>query len=391
MNALKYDLLITGGLLIDPSQGINDQRDIAVSGGKVAAIEKNISAEEAKEVFDALGKIVTPGLVDIHTHIYRLVSYLGADPDLNCLAKGVTTVVDAGSSGALNFPGFRKYIVEACQTRIFEFLHVSDVGLTMGGGIGELEDLRHLDFERTVKVARENRGVIVGIKIRVPQDIVGQHGPQCLRLAKEISRTTGLPLMVHPGALPPNLSLIDVLGVLEKGDIMTHIYPPPYPPLLPRSSIFNENGRLLPEIQKARDRGVLFDVGHGMNNFCWDTAEEALKQGFMPTTISSDLTAASVNSVVQDLPTILSKFLHVGISLYDVIKYSTIAPSQILGKENEIGTLKVGAEADITVFKLEEGEFPLWDNIRPVKEQRVVKQLLKPVKVVKGGSVIQSS
>lgn len=390
MSALKYDLLVKGGLLIDPSQGIEDQRDVAVFGGKVAAIEEDISPGEAEKVFDASEKIVTPGLIDFHTHVYRLVSHLGADPDLNCLAQGVTTVVDAGSSGALNFSGFRKYIIEASQTRIFEFLHVSDVGLTMGGGIGELEDLRHLDFGRAVRVAKENRDVVIGIKIRVPQDIVGQHGPQCLRLAKEISRTTGMPLMVHPGALPPNLSLIDILEVLEKGDIMTHIYPPPYPPLLLRSSIFNEKGELLPEIQKAKDKGVLFDVGHGMNNFSWDTAEKALKQGFMPTTISSDLTAASVHSVVQDLPTILSKFLHLGISLYDVIKYSTIAPSQLLGMEEKIGTLKVGSEADIAVFKLEEGEFPLWDNIRPQKEQRVVNQLLKPLKVVKGGRIIKS-
>lgn len=388
MRDLKYDFLMKGGLLVDPSQRIEDQRDVAVLEGRVAAIEEGISPGQAKEVFDASGKIVTPGLIDLHAHVYRFVSHLGADPDLNCLARGVTTVVDAGSSGALNFPGFRKCIVEICQTRIFEFLHVCDVGLTMGGGIGELEDLRHFDFDGTVKMARENREVIVGIKIRVPQDVVGQYGPQCLRLAKEVSRTVGMPLMVHPGALPPNLSIIDVLGVLEKGDIMTHCYPPPYPPLLPHASIFDEDGKLLPEIWRAREKGVLFDVGHGMNNFSWDTAEKSLKQGFKPTTISSDLIAASVHSVVYDLPTVLSEFLHLGLSLYDVIKYSTIAPASVLGMEERIGTLKVGAEADIAVFEMEEGEFPLWDNIRPAKEQRTINRLLRPMKVVKGGRMI---
>lgn len=385
---VTYDLLVKGGLLVDPSQGIEGQRDVAVSGGKVSAVEGEIDPALAEKLIDASGKIVSPGLIDLHAHVYRSVSRQGVDPDLHCLAKGVTTVVDGGSAGALNFQGFKRFVVGLCRTRVLAFLNVSDVGLTMGVSIGELEDLRHFDFDRTVEVARENRDVIVGIKIRVPQEVVGPYGPQCLRLAKEASRTAGMPLMVHPGSLPSNLPLTDVLAVLEPEDIMTHCYPPPYPPRLPHPTIFDEEGKILPEVYAARRRGVLFDVAHGMNNFSWDTAEEALHQNFTPTTISTDLTIHTLHSAVYDLPTVLSKFLHLGQSLSAVIEQSTIAPARVLGMEERIGTLKVGAEADIAVFTIEEGEFPLWDNIRPVKKQRTITKRLKPVTVVKGGTVV---
>jgi len=385
---LKYDLVVKGGLLVDPSQGIEGQRDVAVSGSKVSAVEVEIDPKLAEKTIDASGKIVSPGLIDLHAHVYRFGSRQGVDPDLHCLAKGVTTVVDGGSSGALNFMGFRRYVIESCRTRVLGFLNVSDVGLTMGKGIGELEDLRHFDFDRTVEVARENRDVIVGIKIRVPKEVVGQYGPQCLRLAKGVSRVAGMPLMVHPGSLHLNLPLTDVLRVLEKGDIMTHCYPPPYPPLLLHPSVFEEDGALLPEVYEARRRGVLFDVAHGVNNFSWDTAEKALNQNFTPTTISTDLTVNSLHSIVYDLPTVISMFLNLGLSLSAVIEHSTIIPATILGLEDRIGTLKVGAEADIAIFEMAEGKFPLWDNIRPVKKQRIINKLLTPIKVVKGGRAV---
>jgi dihydroorotase len=255
----------------------------------------------------------------------------------------------------------------------------------MGRVIGELEDLRHIDFDRTVAVVRENRDVIFGIKIRVHEEAVGQNGSLCLRVAKEVSRTVDVPLMVHPGSLPSNLPLTDVLKVLEKGDIMTHCYPPPYSPSLPYATIFDENGNILPEVLRAKERGVLFDVGHGRNHFCWNTAEEALKQDFKPSTISTDLTTPSTQSVVFDLPTVLSKFLNLGLSLYDAIKCSTVAPASALGMEDSIGTLKVGTEADVAIFEIEEKDFSIFDNVRPVKEQRIIHRRLKPIKVIKGG------
>jgi dihydroorotase len=386
---VKYDLLVKGGLVIDPSQNIEAKRDVAVTGTVITALDRSIEPQDAQRTIDAKGMIVTPGLIDFHTHVYRYVKYNSVDPDIHCLQKGATTVVDCGSAGANNFPGFKQYVIDSCQTRILAFLHVCDVGLTMGGGIGELEDLRHLDFERTVKVAQAYSDIIVGIKIRVPYEAVGVHGPQALRLAKEIARTTQLPLMVHPGSLPLNLSLPHVLSVLERGDIMTHCYPPPYPPQLPHASIFDDEGQILSEMLQARKRGVFFDVGHGSNNFCWETAAQALKQQFLPDTISTDLTEPATQTVIHDLPTVLSKFLHLGLPLSTVIKSATMIPAAILGMSDTIGTLKIGAEADIALFELEHNEVSLWDNIRSVRTQRTLTKQLSPLMVIKGGKVIE--
>jgi dihydroorotase len=386
---VKYDLVVKGGLVIDPSQDIEAKRDIAITGNTITKMAKTLDPREAQQTINAKGMIVTPGLIDFHTHVYRHVKYNSVDPDTHCLRKGVTTVVDCGSAGANNFPGFKHYVIDSCLTRIVAFLHVCDVGLTMGGGIGELEDLRHLDFERTVEVAQTYSDTIVGIKIRVPYEAVGLYGPQALRLAKEIARTTKLPLMVHPGSLPINLSLPHVLSVLERGDIMTHCYPPPYPPQLPHASIFDDKGAVLSEMLLARTRGVFFDVGHGSNNFCWETAAQALKQQFLPDIISTDLTEPATRTVIHDLPTVLSKFLHLGLSLSTVIKSATMTPATILGMSDTIGTLRIGAEADIALFEQIYDEVPLWDNIRPVRTQRILTKLLSPRGVIKGGRVIE--
>jgi dihydroorotase len=386
---VKYDLVVKGGLVIDPSQDIEAKRDIAITGNTITKMAKTLDPREAQQTINAKGMIVTPGLIDFHTHVYRHVKYNSVDPDTHCLRKGVTTVVDCGSAGANNFPGFKHYVIDSCLTRIVAFLHVCDVGLTMGGGIGELEDLRHLDFERTVEVAQTYSDTIVGIKIRVPYEAVGLYGPQALRLAKEIARTTKLPLMVHPGSLPINLSLPHVLSVLERGDIMTHCYPPPYPPQLPHASIFDDKGAVLSEMLLARTRGVFFDVGHGSNNFCWETAAQALKQQFLPDIISTDLTEPATRTVIHDLPTVLSKFLHLGLSLSTVIKSATMTPATILGMSDTIGTLRIGAEADIALFEQIYDEVPLWDNIRPVRTQRILTKLLSPRGVIKSGKVIE--
>ena len=386
---MKYDLLVKGGLVVDPSQGIEAKRDVAVTGNTIAAIARSLDSQDAQQTVDAQDMIVTPGLIDFHAHVYRHVKYNSVDPDTHCLLKGVTTVVDCGSAGSNNFPGFKHYVIDSCQTRILALLHVCDVGLTMGGGIGELEDLRHLDFERTVKVAQAYPNTIVGIKIRVPYEAVGVHGPQALRLAKEIARTTKLPLMVHPGSLPLNLSLAHVLSILERGDIMTHCYPPPYPPQLPHASIFDDDGQVLSEMLSARKRGVFFDVGHGSNNFCWETATQALQQQFLPDTISTDLTEPATRTVIHDLPTVLSKFLHLGLSLSTVIKSATMMPATILGMTDTLGTLRVGAEADIALFEWVHDEISLWDNIRSVRTQRTLTKRLSPRIVIKGGNVIE--
>jgi len=383
---MKYDLLVKGGFLIDPAQGIEGYRDLALLGGKVALIHEDIDPKSAREVVDASGKIVTPGLIDLHVHVYWGATPWGVDADLTCLAEGVTTAVDAGSSGSLTFSGFRRYIIDASNTRLFAFLHISSIGLTPR--IGELLDLRNLDFNAAVETAKNNKNLILGIKIRLGEEIVGQHGPQVLRLAKEATKSFGAPIMVHPGRLPKNLPITDVLDVVEKGDIITHCFPPAYPPLLEHPSIFDEDCEVLPEVRRAKEKGVIFDVGHGMGSFSWETAKRALAQGFLPTTISSDLHVYSVDGPAFDMPTVMSKLLNLGLPLSKVIELSTFAPASVLGMEDRIGTLKLNANGDIAVFELKEGEFTYWDNSTPLRKTMTIRKLLKPVKVIKDGRIV---
>jgi dihydroorotase len=381
---VTYDLLVKHGFLVDPIQGIEDIRDIAISNGKVMLVSSQISGS-AKEVIDAAGMVVTPGLIDIHAHVYRDASDSGANADVHCLLKGVTTVVDGGSSGSMNFLGLRRFIMDASQTRILCFLSACKLGVELG-------DLRHLDFSTAVQVAKENKDVIMGIKLRLGERRTGVFSSHYLRLAKEVARAARVPLMIHifgPDPLPDSLPFLEVLKVLEGGDIITHSFHPPPPSLHSPSSILDRSDGLLSEVMEARKRGILFDVGHGRYQFSWDTAEKAIRQGFLPDTISSDLTKYSVGTIVYDLPTVLSKFLHLGLSLSEVIKRSTINPAAVLGLSGSIGTLKPGAEGDVAIFRLDEGKQALWDNLTSIREQRTINKLLVPVKVIKAGRVVR--
>ena len=376
-----YDLIIKGGFLIDPYQKIEGEYDVAFEGGKVSKVDVDIPSKEGNRIIDASEKIVVPGLVDLHTHVYWGVSHFGIDADSFCLKKGVTTVVDAGSAGALTFKGFKKFIIERSRTRILSFLHIASIGLTTDLPVGELRDLKNLDFDKAVEVGKENKDIIYGIKIRLGKKEAGDYGPQALRLAKEAAKELNIPLMVHPG-LHENFPLSDILSVLERGDIMTHCFAIQHPPPLHRSSILNRRDEVIQEVWDARKRGVIFDVGHGVGSFSFSTAEKALKQGFIPDTISTDLHAYNINYPVFDLPTTLSKFLALGIPLKKVIELSTSNSSSALGLNGRIGTLKPGAEGDAVILKLEEGRFTFWD---PLDESRIGNKFLKPVAIIKGG------
>jgi dihydroorotase len=380
---VTYDLLVKNGFVVDPSQGIEGPRDIAISHGTVLAVAPQIH-DPATAVLDAAGLIVTPGLVDLHAHVYRDASESGADADVHCLLKGVTTVVDGGSAGAMNFLGLRRFIMEASQTRVLCFLSACKLGVELGG-------LQHLDYTAAVAVATAHNDVIRGIKLRLGERRTGAFSPHYLRLAKEVARTAGVPLMVHifgPDPLPDALPLPDVLQVLERGDIVTHSFHPPPSPHTP-SSILDRSGRLLSAVLEARKRGVLFDVGHGRYQFSWGTAEAAIRQGFLPDTISSDLTRYSVDTIVYDLPTVLSKFLHVGLSLAEVIQRSTVNPAAVLGLSERIGTLRPGAEGDVAIFRLDEDSRAFWDTLSAIHEERRISKRLTPVHVIKAGRIIR--
>ncbi len=380
---MTYDLLVKNGFMVDPSQGIEGPRDIAIAQGRVQAVAPQIS-DPAATVLDATGLIVTPGLVDLHAHVYRDASESGADADVHCLRQGVTTVVDGGSAGAMNFLGLRRFIVEASQTRVLSFLSVCKLGVELGR-------LQHLDFNAAVTVATAHRDVIRGIKLRLGARRTGAFSAHYLRLAKEVARTARVPLMVHifgPDPLPDTLSLPDVLEVLEGGDIVTHSFHPPPSPHVP-SSLLDRGGHLLDAVLDARRRGVLFDVGHGRYQFSWGTAETAIRHGFLPDTISSDLTKYSVDTIVYDLPTVLSKFLSLGLSLAEVIQRSTVNPAAALGLSEHIGSLKPGAAGDVAIFCLDEAPCAFWDTLSAVREERTVSQRLMSVHVIKAGRIIR--
>ncbi|KON30036.1 hypothetical protein AC480_02020 [miscellaneous Crenarchaeota group archaeon SMTZ1-55] len=379
-----YDLIVKGGTVIDPSQRLEETMDIAVSRGRVVAVQKNITSTTATTIIDASDKIVTPGLIDLHTHVYWGGLPLGIDPDLHCLQKGVTTVLDAGSAGCSNFLGFRKFIIEKCKTRVIPLLHISSIGLIRPP---ELEDIRNLDYDGAVEVAKTNSDLIKGFKMRFaspPNNHVGRNGPVALRLIREAAEDVGGLIMVHPKSMSPNCQLEEILKVLRKGDIVTHCFSPPAPPQVPHAEILDDNGRVLQTVKKAADRGIIFDVGHGAGSFYFDTAQKALSDGFPPTTISTDLHTESLKTAI-DMPTTMSKFLALGLSLSKVVEMSTTNPAEVLGAEGRLGTLKPGAEADIAVFDLMEGQFTFYDVRR---KSLMGHELLTPYAVVKGGEII---
>jgi dihydroorotase len=367
LSAAKYDLLVKGGRVIDTSQKLDGVMDVAIAAGRIAAVQAGIPLPDAAEVIDARGKIVTAGLVDIHAHL--------DSPDMppaHCLSTGVTSIVDGGSRGADNVADLVSVARNAPnRTRIL--LNLSRTGLAGGGG--ELLDFATADADLARRAIAANADVITGMKARLSANAAGEHDLDAIRRAHEVIVPLGLPLMVHIGQTRSPLAAI--LGLLRPGDIVTHVYAPP------PNSIFDEGGRVLPQVRAARDRGVLFDVGNGRTaHITWEMAERALAQDFLPDTISSDLTAPGRTDRVFDFPTVLSKFLMLGLSLEQVLASATVNAAKALAPFKELGTLHVGAPADVAVFTLERGEFEFVDNLNA---KRTGREKLVPFAVVAAG------
>ena len=364
------DLAIDGGRVVDPGRGIDDKLGVAVTGGRVTALGE---AGQAADTIDASGLVLVPGLVDLHTHLYHGVSHYGIDPDTNCLHRGVTTAIDAGSAGAQTFPGFRRYVIDHAQTRILAFLHVAVQGM-ITPLVGELEDLRWASPAQAIGRAREHPDVIVGVKVRLGCQMVGDDPEPALRLARQASEQLGLPLMVHIIDMRRPISWL--LPHLSDGDIVTHCFH------ANEGGILDPEGRLYPEVTRARARGVVFDVGHGAGSFAYRVARAAITQGFPPDTVSSDLHAHNVAGPVYDQATTLSKLLHCGMSLAEVIRSATAAPAAAIRRASEIGSLAPGCEADLTGFELRIGEWALPDGAGATE---VVETLVVPRLVVRAG------
>ena len=373
---MAFDLVLTGGRVIDPSQSIDRVTDVAFQGGKVVAVGDGLAAQAAT-VEHVEGKIVTPGLIDLHTHTYWGGTSLGVDPVI--LGKGgCTTVVDTGSAGPGNYPGFLEHVIKPSPIRVIAYLNVSFAGIygfSKRIMVGESGDLRLMAPLDTVDVALAHRDTLAGIKVRVGFHASGNSGLVPLDIARQVADEVGMPLMVHIDYPPPTLP--DVLARLRKGDILTHCFRP-FP-----NSPATAAGGVIPEVLDARQRGVIFDIGHGMGSFSFATARTMLKNNFMPDCISSDVHALCIDGPAYDLLTTMSKFIELGMPLVEVIRSATQNAAHALNRP-DLGTFKTGSAGDATVIDWREGSF---DYVDSTGEQLAGKTRLLASHVIVNGAL----
>lgn len=374
-----YDIGVKHGTLVDPATGIVGKAEIGITSGRIEVIAPSVDENRCRRVVDASDCFVSPGFIDLHAHVWWGVAHLGIEPDPSCIRRGVTTVVDAGSAGSNTFLGFRRYVTERADTRVLAFLNISGMG-QLDAEIGELQDLRWARVDRAVEMAKEHSDIVVGVKVRLSEPIVGPNCLPSLELAAAAASELSLPLMVHIGNAP--LGLGEILARLKEGDIITHSFTGH------RGGILDKAGQLHGAAREARERGVVFDVGHGAGSFSFEVAELAMSHGFLPDTISSDVHAYNVHGPVFDLVTTLTKFLALGVPLEDVVGMATAAPARAIGWSEKAGTIRVGGEADLTIFRMDDRPVALRDAMGVT---RISKRLLVPVTTIKSGMAFETS
>jgi dihydroorotase len=367
------DLLIKGGTVVDPSQNLHALLDVAVKDGKIQLVAPDIPADGSRNVISAKGRIVTPGLIDVHVHVFEGVGPTGVNADQYCLGRGVTTAVDAGSAGYFAIAGFRQYVIRPSATRVFAMIDIGARG-TLMGLVGNYSNLDWVNPQLTARAAEANKPDVVAIKCRLSREITGANDLEVLKRALEAAELAHLPLMVHVGdSYSP---LPEILRELRKGDILTHCYTGrPHGPL-------DANAKIIPEMLECRERGVLFDVGDGGPHLSLDVAEKCLQQNFLPDTIGTDLGGLSINGPVYDLVTELSKFLTIGMTLDQVIERVTLRPARMFNFGVELGTLRPGSTADISILEVREGTFVFGDS---TGKKRTGKQKLQSVAAIRAG------
>jgi dihydroorotase len=379
----KFDLVIKGGDVLDPSQGLRGRRDIGIRYGLIEALEPEIPAARALRLLDAGGKLVTPGLVDLHCHVYPYGSAIGIPADELTPLQCTTTCVSAGDAGANNFAAFRRFIVAQTRTRLYAFVHIANIGLTPFP-IAELYNIDYAQVDACAKAVAENPDIAIGVKVRMSENVIARNGIEPLRraiLACERAGTGGK-VMVHIGGVETVELMSQILDLLRPGDILTHAYSGA-PNLAGAFTNIVQNGKPLPAALAAKQRGVVFDVGHGGGSFDYTVAEVAIPQGCGPDTISSDIHVFSGNSPgVPYLTNVMSKFMGLGFTLEQVVAMATINPARIINRLPKLGTQQVGAPGDVAIMELVEGPVSFVDTRNNRRDGRAQ---LKPVQTVTAG------
>ncbi|WP_316238305.1 amidohydrolase/deacetylase family metallohydrolase [Bradyrhizobium sp. SZCCHNR1015] len=379
----KFDLVIKGGDVIDPSQSLRGRRDIGIRWGVVEAVEPEIPAERALRSIDANGRLVTPGLIDLHSHVYPYGSAIGIPPDELVQFQGTTTVVSAGDAGVNNLAALRRFITAQSRARIYAFVHIANNGLS-AFPVAELYNIDNAQVDACAMALAENPDFLLGVKVRMSENVIFKHGLEPLKRAIKACELCGWParMMVHIGGVETGELMSQILDLLRPGDILTHAYSGA-PNMGGAFTNIVQDGKLLPAALAAKQRGVLFDVGHGGGSFDFTVAEVAIPGGCGPDTISSDIHVFSGNSPgMPFLPNVMAKFIAMGFSLEQVVSMATSAPAKIINRAPKIGTLQVGAPADVAIMDLVEGPVSFVDTRG---NKRDGKLQLKPVQTVING------
>jgi dihydroorotase len=379
----KFDLVIKGAEVLDPSQRLRGRRDIGIRYGIVEALESDIPAERALKVLDASGKLATPGLIDLHSHVYPYGSAIGIPADELVPYQASTTFVSAGDAGANNFAGFRRYLVGQTHCRMYAFVHIANIGLA-GFPVPELFNISYADVPSAARAVAENADLVIGVKVRMSENVIAKHGLEPLKraiAACEMAGTKGK-VMCHIGGVQTRELMSQILDTLRPGDVLTHSYSGA-PNDAGQFTNIVQDGKLLPAALAAKRRGVMFDVGHGGGSFDYTVAEPAIAQGAGPDTISSDIHVFSGNTPgMPYLTWVMSKFLNMGFSLEQVVTMATANPARVINRLPKLGTLQLGAPGDVSILEVVEGPVKFVDTR---KNERDGKVHLRPVQAVVAG------
>lgn len=376
-------LLLKGGRVLDPGSGLDGRLDVRLRDGDVEALGPQLSADGAT-VLDVTGLLVVPGLIDVHLHLMNGLGAFGADPDVFGVGSGVTTVVDAGSAGHSLATVFRRYVADNAKTRVLNYVSLSTLGSVTGPGYGILADSRLIDEDKIERAVEANRDMIVGIKVMATGAALGSEGLKPLSRARQLGDNLRLPLLVHIGeswskdATPPPIG--EVLKHLRPGDIVTHMF------TAHLGGLLDPGGKLWPEVREAKNSGVLMDVGHGLHNLNFDVARRVLDQGLKPDGVSTDGHRGNRSGPVYDLPTTMAKLMALGFSLSEVVEMATVNAARLLRRADELGSIRPGHPAEISVLRLEERE---WKAVDSQKGTLPARQALVPVFAIRNGIVYE--